>query len=97
MADDKKPDWSRMPSNWDELVNMEGLSRANKLQLRMLGKLPMGRMLIDSIFTSFKTELSSFQLKHGRDPTEKELGPLLETAMKGITAGLTKGNKPQRS
>jgi hypothetical protein len=79
-----------MPATWDELVKKKDIPRKTRLQLKLLGKMPMAKPMLDTVFTTFKSELAAFQEQHGRDPDKQELADIMEKAIKAMSAGMVK-------
>lgn len=60
-----------IPDKIDDLMKVEGLSRKDKMALKMLKK--FGGKRFETYITALNTEIMAFKKEHGRDPNEKEL------------------------
>jgi len=80
--------FSEIPATVEELTNWRGLSRGNRIKLKLALKAPSGRQAIDMMLTAIKLAAMDFKEKHGREPTEKEAYIIVYKALGTLKDGV---------
>lgn len=61
-----------IPTTVEDLIAWRGLSKMNRIKIKLACRVPAGRQAIEVMLAAIKISAMEFKEKNGREPTKKE-------------------------